>query len=67
MFFVAEAGLAVDPLEREVDVVKDNEGRGEGRLVVVLDHQEVDTVLPDLDRVALHLVKHVSAKQRTQR
>ena len=59
-YFFGAAGACEDPLGDQIDVLKNDEGRREARLVVVLHHQEVHTVLPDLDRVSLHFLEHVT-------
>ena len=60
------ACLSEAELEWEEDVFEDDEWWSEARLVVVLHHQEVHPILPDLDRVHLHLLKYMPAKPTTK-
>ena len=51
-----------EPTEAQNDVLKKDERWRHARLDVILDHQEVHAVFPDLDRVGVDLFKDIAVK-----
>ena len=64
--FMPSTGFPYNPANSQEDVLEDAERWDEERLVFILHHEEIHLVFPDLYRVVLHLLKHMTETYRCQ-